>query len=331
MMKSMTGKEKFFWISYGIGLTFLFLLSSTDLIIKEEEAKVHPISVIVEADSDDNYVNFRKGMDLAAVELNADVNFITLYEKGNRRQQEELLKREQQDGSSALIVAPVNGEAVLAMQEENQLVLPLVFINSETVGEPGTGKTAAVTFDYFTMGEKLGKEIAAVRSPNEKLYFLENEAMSVAGRKFMEGIRSGAAEGSEGPAASYAWAPEAEKEKILEKLTEGWTQKIILVAPEPESLLEAAQMLEDIEGAKEWVAGLYGRGSSVPILNFLDKGIIKGLCITDDFSAGYLSVKAAIELAEGGAVQTGNYLDSYFIRRGDLRNEKYEKILYPVE
>ncbi len=329
MMKGMTGKEKFFWISYGIGLTLLFLLSSTDLIIKEEEAKVHPISVIVEADSDDNYVNFRKGMDLAAVELNADVNFITLYEKGNRRQQEELLKREQQDGSSALIVAPVNGEAVLAMQEENQLVLPLVFINSEAVGESGTA--AAVTFDYFTMGENLGKEIATVCGPDEKLYFLENEAMSVAGRKFMEGIRSGAAEGSEGPAASYAWAPDAEKSKILEKLTEGRTQKIILVAPEPESLLEAAQMIEDTEGAEEWVAGLYGRGSSVPILNFLDKGIIKGLCITDDFSAGYLSVKAAIELAEGGSVQTGNYLDSYFIRRGDLRNEKYEKILYPVE
>lgn len=329
MMKGMTGKEKFFWISYGIGLTLLFLLSSTDLIIKEEEARVHPISVIVEADSDDNYVNFKKGMDLAAVELNADVNFITLYEKGNRRQQEELLKREQQDGSSALIVAPVNGEAVLAMQEENQLVLPLVFINSEAVGE--TGPAVAVTFDYFTMGENLGKEIAAVRSPNEKLYFLENEAMSVAGRKFLEGIRSGAAEGAEGPAASYAWAPDTEKSKILEKLTEGRTQKIILVAPEPESLLEAAQMIEDTEGAEEWVAGLYGRGSSVPILNFLDKGIIKGLCITDDFSAGYLSVKAAIELAEGGSVQTGNYLDSYFIRRGDLRNEKYEKILYPVE
>ncbi len=329
MMKNMTGKEKLFWISCGIGLTLLFLLSSTDLIIKEEEAKVHPISVIVEADSDDNYVNFRKGMDLAAVELNADVNFITLYEKGNRRQQEELLKREQQDGSSALIVAPVNGEAVLAMQEENQLVLPLVFINSEAVGESGTA--AAVTFDYFTMGENLGKEIATVCGPDEKLYFLENEAMSVAGRKFMEGIRSGVAEGCEGTAASYAWTPDAEKTKILEKLTEGRTQKIILVAPEPESLLEAAQMIEDTEGAEEWVAGLYGRGSSVPILNFLDKGIIKGLCITDDFSAGYLSVKAAIELVEGGSVQTGNYLDSYFIRRGDLRNEKYEKILYPVE
>ena len=34
MMKNMTGKEKLFWISCGIGLTLIFLQSSTDLIIK---------------------------------------------------------------------------------------------------------------------------------------------------------------------------------------------------------------------------------------------------------------------------------------------------------
>ncbi len=164
MMKNMTGKEKFFWISYGMALVVLFLLSSTDLIIKEEKVKIHPISVIVEADSDDNYVNFKKGMDLAAVELNADVSFITLYEQGNRRQQEELILREQLDGSRALIVAPVNREAVIQMQEQNSLYLPLVFINSEAGGEEE--RAAAVTFDFFSMGKRLGKEMASESLPD---------------------------------------------------------------------------------------------------------------------------------------------------------------------
>ena len=100
--------------------------------------------------------------------------------------------------------------------------------------------------------------------------------------------------------------------------------------------LEEYGLSEKRDEVRSWYDGFtFGSRSDIynpwSILNFLDKGIIKGLCITDDFSAGYLSVKAAIELAEGGAVQTGNYLDSYFIRRGDLRDEKYEKILYPVE
>ena len=92
-------KERVFWILYGMVLVLLFLLSSTDLIIKEKKAQIYAISVIVEDTVDDNYVNFRKGMDRAAIEYNVDVSFITLYDEGSREQQEELILREQQDGS----------------------------------------------------------------------------------------------------------------------------------------------------------------------------------------------------------------------------------------
>ena len=53
--------------------------------------------------------------------------------------------------------------------------------------------------------------------------------------------------------------------------------------------------------------------------------------MTDDFSAGYLSVKTAVELAEKRPVEEMGYLESYDIGREDLRNEKYEKILFPIE
>ncbi len=105
----------------------------------------------------------------------------------------------------------------------------------------------------------------------------------------------------------------------------------MLIAPNPESLLRAAQFLVEDEQSKEKVKGLYGRGSTVPLLNYLDKGIIQGLCVTDDFSAGYLSVKTAVELAENRPVEEMGYLESYDIGREDLRNEKYEKILFPIE
>lgn len=41
------------------------------------------MSLIISDTSDDDYVNFRKGVDQAAVEYNVDVSFITLYEKDN--------------------------------------------------------------------------------------------------------------------------------------------------------------------------------------------------------------------------------------------------------
>lgn len=113
-----TRKEKLLWVLYGAVLLILFLLSSTDLIIKEKEAEVYPLSVIIESTADDNYVNFRKGVERAAIELNADVSFITLYEEGNQEQQTELMLREQQDGSRALIVSPVEEEEVVRLLSE---------------------------------------------------------------------------------------------------------------------------------------------------------------------------------------------------------------------
>ena len=78
---------------YMIFLVVLFLMCSTDLIIREPKKKVYQISVIVEDDRDDNYSNFKKGMEQAAVELHADVRFITLYERLDAGQQMELLNR----------------------------------------------------------------------------------------------------------------------------------------------------------------------------------------------------------------------------------------------
>lgn len=105
-----TRKEKLLWLGYGLVLVLLFLLSSTDLIIKEEKREIYPISVIVEDTSDTNYVNFRKGMEQAAIEWNGDISFITLYETGSVRQQQELILREEQAGARALIVVPAQGE-----------------------------------------------------------------------------------------------------------------------------------------------------------------------------------------------------------------------------
>ena len=53
---------------YMVFLMVLFLMCSTDLIIREPEKEVYQIAVIIEDIRDDNYGNFKKGMDQAAVE-----------------------------------------------------------------------------------------------------------------------------------------------------------------------------------------------------------------------------------------------------------------------
>ena len=58
----MLNKGKILWCIWAGILVLLFLMSSTDLIIKEKEIEVYPVSVIIDGDNDDYYVNLKKGM-----------------------------------------------------------------------------------------------------------------------------------------------------------------------------------------------------------------------------------------------------------------------------
>lgn len=362
----MTKREKRLWILYGGILLFLFLLSSTDLILKEKEPEIYPIAVIIEDAADDNYVNFRKGMERAAMELNADVRFITLYEDGNRAQQEELMLREQQDGSRALIVSPVDLDAVILMRSEKRITVPIVLLNSE-YSLTGDNGFARLSFDYYGMGRVLGEKILEEHGQKQPIYLVGEKGKDRISSQFQQGILDvlepagcklffvrqpvdelqGKIEKMMGenlaekpaekelPGEEPAEEKATEKEPAGEETTEEEPAKgevtAIIVALDSVSLAEMARILTEQEEIVSHVDGLYGRGNTVPILNYLDKGIIKGLCVTDDFSLGYLSVTAAVDLAGGHSAADVGYLDSHYIQKEDLRKEEYEKMLYPIE
>lgn len=324
----MNRKENLLWVLYGGVLIFLFLLSSTDLIIKEKKAEVYPISVIVEDTSDDHYVNFRKGMERAAMELNADVSFITLYEQGNRQQQMDLLMREQEDGNRAVIAAPVDEEAVSELQAVRRASVPMVLLNTES--ELIKNENAAgITCDYHSMGCRLGERLLK-EAAGYPVYLFGSRGHSLVNERLEAGLRSVLEpEGVE--VRSYFLQKADGLGDVLGRLSGVSGDGAVVVALDPESLLAAAQLLEDGESGLSWIRGLYGRGNTVPILNYLDKGVIRGLCITDDFSAGYVSVEMAVELLRGHTRKEQKYLESGCIGREELRSGIYEKMLYPIE
>ena len=55
----MAKQEKILWGFFAGILVFLYLLSSTDLIIKEKKTEIYPVSIVIGDTTDDYYVNFR--------------------------------------------------------------------------------------------------------------------------------------------------------------------------------------------------------------------------------------------------------------------------------
>ncbi len=325
----MIGKRgKIVLLLYILFLVVLFLMCSTDLIIREPEKEVYQIAVIIEDVRDDNYGNFKKGMDQAAVELNADVRFITLYEKLDGDQQMELILREQQDGADALVVVPADEEQVVGTLAQKQVTVPVILLGSGFTGE---GVTGTIVTDYKGMGEAAALRILeSVPSGAVVWLFSEPGRQSVMSRLFLEGAGAALDEGKIRYETVVRDGEQgfAEFLSVPERLPEGG---VVILAESQETLTETAGILEDSPALRDKVLGLYGRGSSLPILNYLDKGVITGVCVADEFSVGYFSVLMAARASERFDGQKTLTTSSYYIEKKDLRDPAYEKMLYPIE
>ena len=322
----MTRKEALIWMFYGAVLILLFLASSTDLLIKEREDPVYPVSVVIEDSTDEEYANFRRGLDLASMEFNVDLSFITLYEKDQAEQQMEMLRREQQDGAAAVILAPVDEEQMDQALNEEPLSIPLVLWNAETLSDRAS---ALVSVDCAAMGRKLAEQVMERHGTEDTVLLFASGDNSVR-RRFQAGIEDRLSQ------AGYRirLADGLEREdfrQALEALLYPAEETAVVVALDQKSLRDTADLLRESPRYRPYVKGLYGRGTSIPILNALDQGWISGLMVTDGFSAGYLCVKQAVGAAADRLEETETVLDSYYIQREDLRDARYEKMLYPIE
>ncbi len=309
-------------VLYIVCLVVLFLMCSTDLIIREPERQIYQIAVIIEDVRSDNYSNFRKGMDLAAAELNADVQLITLYEKLDVKEQMDLMDREQQDGTDALIVVPVEEEQVSA----RQMTIPVILMRAGVAEAAGAGN---VIVDYEKMGEQLAREILKEQPADVPVYVLTDPAgQSDMDRLFLKG--SDAVFQEAGRSVQRILRGEEERFYTMLEQPGAEAQKVVILAENQDILTEAAGVVAGSEAVADAVGGLYGRGTTMAILNYLDRGVITGICVTDEFSVGYYSVREAVRALEGaGSVPT--VMESYYIDKKDLRDPAFEKMLFPIE
>ncbi len=326
-MNAMSKNEKILWAVSACALVLLFLMSSTDLIIKERKVEIYPISVVIEDVNDDYYAGFRKGVDKSALEYHADVSFITLYERNDQEQQMELVNREIKDGAKAVILSPVNQQETVLALDRTGLNSPLVILGSPI---PNETMAANVAVDGYEMGKKLG-EAAAASQPRENPVYLFTEGLAYGyNLRVYDGVRTSLEE-----AGFTCKLVERQNEdtfrRIIEEMVYPGSARAAVVALDAPTLRETALILEDSSVYRSHITGLYGVGGTTALLNQLDKGIIQGLVTYNRYDEGYLSVKRAVEAIQGIRQRDQILLETYYIEKSHLRDKEYEKMLYPLD
>ena len=318
------------WIIWGIlclCLVFLYILSSTNWIIKEKEIEVYPVSVIISDTSDDDYVNFKKGVEKAAGEFNVDVSFITLYDKGNITQQMELVRRETSDGALSVILEPVDELECHQYMSENTYNTPIILMGELTSDEEVKG---SVYIDWTAAGRKMGEAIALRhKSDIPVLIFSDNPDTGIA-----ENMKNGLTEVLDDYGFSYTVIlrnTDDTYRSVIENTVYPGSGNAVIAALDASGTSEAADIISGSNVYGRYISGLYGVGTTPSLLNQLDNGTIQGLIVTNQFDAGYFAVKKAVQAIEKEQERSQLTLESYYIEREDLRSEKFEKMLYPIE
>ena len=323
----MTKREKLIWCIFGAILGVLFLLSSTDLIIKEKKAEIYPISVVLDSTTDECYANFKKGVEQAARDYNADVHFVTLYQEGDALQQEELIEREIKGGAQAVIVAPVR-----ELNDPERLELlayscPIILLGNHPSKElPVT----SVISDYEKEGELLGRAVAEQIDSVSPVYVFAKEKSAGNNRPIYESfVKTLKTEGFEAVLCSRESG--SDFKTVFETILYPEAPKATIAALDAESMTEAAQILNSDDRYTGRLAGVFGVGSTTYLLNQMDKGLIRGLVVHNSYNEGYLSIQKAADGIKKGMKQERICLDSYYIERSDIRSRKFEKMLYPMD
>lgn len=322
----MSNRETIFWYGWGVILIVLFLLSSTDLIIKEKKIQVYPVSVIIQEKDDEFYANFKKGMDKAAEEYRLDVSFVTLYEEKDQKDQMDRVVREIKNGAKALVMAPVKaGEAVMALDEINP-GCPVIFLNDTAVSEHVVD---TVSMDSYEAGCLLGQAIsgeagkeASVCLFTEGLEFSDNAEIydgvcSVLNEK---GIKSRLFEDRSGEAFR----------RVIEETVYPGDRPVTVLALDEGSFVRTARILEGSTVYQKNVKGFYGIGSSPYLLEKLDEGIVSGIVDCNRFDQGYLSLRRAVEAIGGVRQKQQIRLKPVYVDRKTIRQKENERIFYPI-
>ncbi|MCD8169823.1 MAG: substrate-binding domain-containing protein [Clostridiales bacterium] len=323
----MSNKGKILWCIWAGILVLLFLMSSTDLIIKEKEIEVYPVSVIIDGDNDDYYVNLKKGMEQAAVEFHGDVSFITLYADHDQARQTELVKREIRDGARAVILAPVKPEAAVKELETMNPGCPVLFL-----GRPQSSGRVADTIgvDSLEIGRMLG-EAAVSQAPKDVPVYLFCKGLDYGdGALVYEGVSGVLEEHGYDYRLIEKKNQDTYRQAVQETDSPG-SGKITIIALDVQSLDQAAQILEEDTIYQGRVSGLYGVGSTTSLLRALEKGIVTGMTAYNQFDEGYLSVKQAVEAIQGTHQKQETRLTAIYVDKDRLRDKTYEKMFYPIE
>ncbi len=314
-------KNIFFIFSVVILFFAMVYFISFDMTEQPMESVYTKISVITRETSSDHIVNLQQGMEQAQSDLDVEISLVTLTEQNNAKEQKKLIERELNSGTQAIVITPIEDEALHEAIQQAAKEIPVIAmgssIQSSSISESVLGQDEK-------MGQELGRRIIYKGVFDKKVLLLESSLHCDAIQNRQRGLESVL----EKRAKSIVKMPvvlSADTAKHLKKLIDE-IQPDIIVALEPTILDITAEAVQNMQ--KSHIA-VYGFGMTTKTPSYIEKNMIATAIIQNDFNLGYLSIRSAMEALDKIENKQEGEIDYALINRYNMYTKENQRLLFP--
>lgn len=283
---------------------FCLLLSSTDLIIKEDMAAVKKVSVYMVPVDSPYFTDMKKGILDTAIENRVDVDYVTT---GRETDDFAQLKSEYESGSQAVILISDNPDKVRRYISENSKDGPVITVNAFGSSAPGVPD---ISFDIKGAAAELADTVQKEHGTEVKTILLTGEY------EISEEVSRNLKKEFDERGMETVCLNNIDKKPLQCSKEEG---NVVFIAC---SVLETERAAEYLEQKP-----LYGIGYSNQILRGIQEGRITGVEAFSVYSVGIYAMQQAIAVIEKNKVED-IVLPCKMITKENMEEE--EEFLIPI-
>lgn len=294
--------------------TYLYI---NDTNKKEEKTRT---SVIVYGSNSDRWTTLKQGIDQAAEDFGAEVNFCLMSSENDAKEQTLLLEREIENGSKGIIIAVTDSRNMTETIQEASLKVPVIMVETKA---DDVDNITYISADNYSMGLNLGRSVYlnSNKSSRVAVYVKKIQRSSVDERYqgFMDSFRY-----TENVITCWELEEEDAPAQYLQEIIKKDPVDVIVALDD----ISLEEVIDAAQGASTSV-DIYGIGSSSKIVHNLDNGVINSIVFQNEFNMGYLSLQELLSNIHRDGHVSDIEVEFRTVNRETMYLPKNQRLVFP--
>ncbi|TFE30583.1 substrate-binding domain-containing protein [Cohnella luojiensis] len=267
-----------------------------------------------------------KGAEAAAKEMGLELNVQGPLLEGDADDQILILEEAIERKPEAIVIAPIMDERMPAvLAKVRSAGIPLVVIDTPVDMEPSP---VVVSNDHVEAGNLAGLTSIEETNGRPTVAIVSDYEQSKISAERLIGLNQALQPYKDSLLGIY-YADDSEDKayEIAKQLLAGDKPFNTFITLNESATLGVAKLLQ--EQKRTDVINLIGFDSSVDEIQLLEAGIVKAAIVQKPFNMGYLGVKNALKLINGGKIDPITYIESNVITKENMYTPENQKLLFP--